>query len=206
MNISERQRYHQKLKCEVWAERRIDGGVEVKKLDGLRQYALDKLAPNLAKELNIDLEIIKKSLNEHMPDFVFESKYSDLEINVASVLLSYLRGKDPFKKKPGRRIVNKERYYAALYAWLITNNIAATAKLFGKDISSFKRDMGNFAKSIDVHPSNNSDSNNYGAYFDALRCVINNRGIMEMSKYCFIDYMAQNHLDKWEDWISSKTK
>ncbi len=196
MNRSERQRHHQKLKCEMWAEKRVNGSFEVKKLNGLREYAIDKLTPNLAKDLNIDIELIEKSLNKNMPDFTFTTTFSDLDVNVANVLLCYLKGGNPFKGKQGGRIRNKEQYYAALYAWLNTNNISATALLFGKDISSFKRDMGTFAKYLDIQP--------FELY--SLRAVSDNRGIMEMAKQCFIDYMNSNHHEKWEDWIRSKIK
>ncbi|GAB7219891.1 hypothetical protein [Vibrio comitans] len=211
MKEKELQRNYRKLKCKAWAQSRVDGNYGYGDSRELRTKLIDNLATNLAKDFGLNTESVKESLEVHTPSFEFNYRYPTIEVDVANVLLSYLNDRDPFKRKPGKRAGNQQENYAALFAWLKTDNLAETAILFGKDISSFKRDMGTFAENIGVRLRENEDSDKSPyqrkmAYFDELRNVSGNIAVMKKSEKLFIAYMDENHSQQWEKWIKSNQK
>ncbi|MEZ9788168.1 hypothetical protein BCU83_10765 [Vibrio breoganii] len=205
-------RTRRRLKCKAWAQERVDGNYGYRDSRELRTELIKNLTTNLAKDFNLDVDSVKERLEAHIPSFEFKYQYPDIEVDVANVLLSYLSGSDPFKQNPGKRAVNQQENHAALFAWIVTDNLSATAQLFGKDISSFKRDMGTFAENIGVRLPLSEEEKDAGpyqkkmAYFKELRNVGGNIATMEASKQCFIDYMKNNHLQQWDKWIKSNQK
>ncbi|WP_163134042.1 hypothetical protein [Agarivorans sp. Alg241-V36] len=211
MKRKELQLNQRKSKCKTWAQERVDGSLGYRDMRQLRTKLIEKLSANLAKDFDLNIHNVREHLKTHMPSFEFEYPYPDTEVDVAKALLSYLDGEDPFKRKPGKRTVKQQVHYAALFAWLATDNLSATAILFSKDISSFKRDMGTFAEDIDVRLNENKDDNMTSyqrkmTYFSELRNVGGNTAIMERAKQYFIAYMDMHHIEQWEEWIKSNKR
>lgn len=213
-----------------WIEHRLNEVGEYRDSSDHRKKIISLVSTELAKKYDLPSDELERDLEEMIPEFKFIRQFTRTEVAVAQALSDCMNDKKPFKSKVGRP-TNQELSYAYFYAWFSTNNLSATATLFGIDPKSVKRSVANLAKSLNITKMwktvdmqvspldetivewsivveiENEEGNKEQYYCsELLRSGKINQNLMAVGKKLFEKYMSQNNSINPENWIVEHQK